>query len=79
MDNNHKGNHEINLFDVMIIFMLKAPDRKKAIAALEILFGPILAAWAIDYKKQFKSYQDWRTHLIAALDNAQEKVDAQSR
>lgn len=76
MNNDHKDSHEINLFDVMIIFMTKAPDQKKAIAALEVLFGPVLLTWAIDYKKSFKSYQDWRLHLIASLDNAQAKVDA---
>jgi len=76
MGNGHKSNQEINLYDVMIIFMLKAPDMKKAIAALEVLFGPILVSWATAYKKRFKSYQDWRGHLIASLDAAQEKVDA---
>jgi len=79
MKNNHHGNHELCFYDVMLSFLLKAPDQKKAIAALEILFGPVLVSWLITYKKQFKSYQDWRVHLIASLDNAQEKVDAESR
>ena len=75
-NNDHPKKDEINLYDVLIIFMTKAPDQKKGIAALEVLFGPVLLSWAIDYKKSFKSYQEWRNHLIAALDNAQEKVDA---
>ncbi|MBU2346515.1 MAG: hypothetical protein KJ888_20185 [Gammaproteobacteria bacterium] len=76
MNNDHQQKQEINLYDVLIIFMTKAPDQKKAIAALEVLFGPVLLTWAIDYKKSFESFQDWRNHLIAALDNAQAKVDA---
>jgi len=76
MDPAHKNNHEINLYDVLIVFMTKAPDQKKAIAALEVLLGPVLVSWAIDYKRNFKSYQDWRCHLIASLDNAQVKIDA---
>lgn len=75
-NNDHQEKHEINLYDVLIIFMTKAPDQRKAIAALAVLFGPGLLTCAIDYKKSFKSYQDWRLHLIASLDNAQEKVDA---
>lgn len=75
-NNNHQPKHEINLYDVLIIFMTKAPDQRKAVAALEVLLGPILVTWVIGYKKSFKSYQDWRLHLIASLDNAQAKVDA---
>jgi len=76
MNNDHQSKDELCLYDVLLLFMLRSPDIGKAIAGLEILFGPVLMKWLIDYKHRFKSYQDWRIHLIASLDAAQEKVDA---
>lgn len=77
MDNNHQNKDQLCLYDVLVLFALRAPDQRKAIAGLEILFGPVMVKWMIGYKHKFKSYQAWRNHLIAALDNAQEKVDAE--
>lgn len=56
------------------MFMLKAPDQKKAITALEGLFGVETMKHALDYKHAFKSYLDWHNHLVVALANAQAKV-----
>lgn len=76
MSNNHKEKDKLTSADVMIMFVMKAPDMRKATGALMLLYGPKVTKSMMDRKNQFKSYQGWRVHLIAALDNAQEKIDA---
>ncbi|GAH90462.1 unnamed protein product [marine sediment metagenome] len=79
MINNHQDKDQLTLADTLILFMLKAPDMEKATGALLILIGKECMEVILNYKHTFKDYQAWRNHLVAALDNAQEKVDAQSR
>lgn len=74
MINDQQNRDELNLYDILIMFMLKAPDRKKAITALEGLFGAETMKHTFDYKHTFKSNLDWHNHLIVALDKAQAKV-----
>lgn len=76
INNGHKPNDSISLYDVMLLFALKSPDQKKAVAALMKVFSPATVDGMTEYKKDFKTYQDWRNHLVAALDNAQAEVDA---
>lgn len=76
LNNGHQKKDQLTFDDVMVLFMLKAPDQGKAMAALGDLFGTCALKRIIDYKHNFKSYQDWRQHLIAALDNAQANLDA---
>lgn len=76
MSNNHPYKDKLTLYDIMIMFMLKAPDQRKAIAAVGVLYGPETVKHAVEYKHNFRDYQAWHAHLVAALDNAQEKVDA---
>lgn len=76
MNNGRKNRHTISLYDVMLLFVLKAPNQKKAVAALAKVFSPAAVCGMIEYKKDFKAPQDWRNHLGAALDNAQEEIDA---
>lgn len=76
MNNNHPQNHQLSLYDVMIQFTLKAPDKKKATGALLILIGREDMEALLNYKNTFTSYQAWRNHLASALDNAQAKIDA---
>lgn len=75
MNNNHKEKDKLAWQDVLVMFILKAPDQKKAIAALEALYERDIVNDVIDYKHKFKSYQDWKDHIQAALDNAQEVVN----
>jgi len=74
MINDQQNHDKLNLYDLLIMFMLNAPDQKKAITALEGLFGVETMKHALDYKHTFKSYLDWHNHLVAALANAQAKV-----
>jgi len=74
MINDQQNHDKLNLYDILIMFMLKAPDQKKAITALEELFGVETMKLTFDYKRAFKSYLDWHNHLVVALANAQAKV-----
>lgn len=76
MNKKHPGNEQLTLQDIILLFVLRAPDPRKAIAALTIFFGPVIMNLTIDYKHRFKDYADWRRHLIVALDRAQQKVDS---
>lgn len=75
INNGHKKKNKLTRADVMILFVMKAPDQRKALAALGILYGPEVVKGMITYKKRFKLHQAWRDHLAAALNNAQEVVD----
>jgi len=74
MINDQQNHDKLNLYDILIMFMLKAPDQKKAITALEGLFGVETMKLTFDYKRAFKSYLDWHNHLVVALANARAKV-----
>lgn len=76
INNGHEKKDQLTLADVMLLFSVKAPDMKQAIAALEGIFGIEALKQMVEYKREFKSPQDWRNHLAAALDNAQANLDA---
>lgn len=78
MRNKQPNNDRLTPEDVLVLFMLRAPDMKKAIAALVVLFGRKVVKRIIVYKNRFESYQDWHIHLIAALNNAQDKIEAKN-